>query len=72
MKKIEKMYWDAQNDNKKMDEVLNLIVNEYKAECEEIAELCEEEGYPSNGSNYELRIAGLWEDYCQAFPELAE
>lgn len=72
MENLEKMYEDAWYDKEKMDEVLNLIVKEYSAECEKIAELCEEEGYPSNGSNYELRVAGLWEDYCQAFPELAE
>lgn len=27
----------------------------YHAECDEIAAECQEEGYPSNGSNYELR-----------------
>lgn len=27
----------------------------YQDECQEIAEQCEAEGYPSNGSNYELR-----------------
>ena len=27
----------------------------YQKECQEIAEQCEAEGYPSNGSNYELR-----------------
>lgn len=27
----------------------------YQDECHEIAEQCEAEGYPSNGSNYELR-----------------
>lgn len=27
----------------------------YQNECQEIAEQCEAEGYPSNGSNYELR-----------------
>ena len=29
----------------------------YQEECEEIAEQCEAEGYPANGSNYELRCA---------------
>ena len=29
----------------------------YQDECHEIAEQCEAEGYPSNGSNYELRCA---------------
>lgn len=27
----------------------------YQEECQEIAEQCEAEDYPSNGSNYELR-----------------
>lgn len=27
----------------------------YQDECQEIAEQCEAEGYPANGSNYELR-----------------
>lgn len=31
------------------------LEQEYKDECEKIAEQCEAEGYPSNGSNYELR-----------------
>lgn len=29
----------------------------YLNECQEIAEQCEAEGYPANGSNYELRCA---------------
>ena len=31
------------------------LETEYAKECEDIAEQCEEEGYPSYGSNYELR-----------------
>lgn len=31
------------------------LETEYLAECEKIAEQCEAEGYPANGSNYELR-----------------
>ena len=27
----------------------------YNAECDEIARQCQEEGYPSHGSNYSLR-----------------
>ena len=27
----------------------------YTAECDEIAQQCQEEGYPSHGSNYSLR-----------------
>ena len=29
----------------------------YQDECHEIAEQCEAEGYPANGSNYELRCS---------------
>jgi hypothetical protein len=28
----------------------------YEAECDEIARQCQEEGYPSHGSTYEMRI----------------
>lgn len=31
------------------------LETEYARECEEIADQCAEEGYPSNGSNYDLR-----------------
>lgn len=31
------------------------LETEYAQECEEIAEQCAAEGYPSNGENYELR-----------------
>lgn len=31
------------------------LEKQYREECEDIAEQCEAEGYPSNGSNYELR-----------------
>ncbi|WP_346991232.1 hypothetical protein [Agathobacter rectalis] len=31
------------------------LEQQYRDECEEIAEQCEAEGYPANGSNYELR-----------------
>lgn len=41
-------------------EDINEIVRlerEFDAECKNIEEACEEEGYPSNGSNYELAVA---------------
>lgn len=31
------------------------LESEYLQECEECADQCAEEGYPSNGSNYDLR-----------------
>lgn len=33
------------------------LEREFDAECKSIEEACEEEGYPSNGSNYELAVA---------------
>lgn len=46
------------------------IIKSYKEECERIAEECEAEGYPSNGSNYDLRCENLWNSYVLQFPEL--
>ncbi|RHI25784.1 hypothetical protein DW172_03630 [Agathobacter rectalis] len=33
------------------------LEQQYRKECKEIAEQCEAEGYPANGSNYELRCS---------------
>ena len=41
--------------------------NEYSAACEEIAAECEAEGYPSHGSNYELRVEELEKSYPELF-----
>ncbi len=46
---------------------LGEVYAEYLAECEAIAEQCEEEGYPSHGSNYELRVSRLRESYPELF-----
>lgn len=43
------------------------VYAEYLAECEAIAEQCEEEGYPSHGNNYELRVAQLQRYYPELF-----
>lgn len=48
------------------------IINEYYAECREIAAECEAEGYPAHGENYDLRCEALWESYLQMYPELAD
>ena len=39
------------------------VYEEYLEECDKIAEQCAEEGYPSHGSNYELRCEDLWDSY---------
>ena len=46
------------NANTKLD----ALMEAYRQECREISDLCVEEGYPSHGSNYEVRCASLWED----------
>lgn len=33
------------------------LEEQFADECDEIASQCEDEGYPSHGSNYELRCA---------------
>lgn len=40
---------------------------EYTARCEAIADQCEAEGYPANGSNYDLRVERLQADYPELF-----
>lgn len=42
---------------------------EYEEECARIAEDCAAEGYPSHGSNYDLRVANLRECYPEIFGE---
>lgn len=50
---------DAEKDIEKIIE----LEKEFDELCEEIAEECEAEGYPSHGSNYELRCASAREYY---------
>lgn len=43
------------------------LEKQYREECKEIAEQCEAEGYPANGSNYELRCAEVRKYYDHEF-----
>ena len=54
-----------ENSNNDIDK----LWEEFKEECEEIARQCEEEGYPSHGSNYELRVDSLKESYPELFSQ---
>ena len=45
-----------------IDKIVKLRV-ECLEECENIAEQCEEEGYPSHGCNYDLRCESIREWY---------
>ena len=42
----------------------------YQEECQEIAEQCEAEGYPSNGSNYELRCENARKYYDEQIADI--
>lgn len=60
MKKIEEIKKNLVEagfyNEKDIDEICR-IESAYLEECEDIAAECEAEGYPANGSNYELRCA---------------
>lgn len=47
----------------------NEAMEEYRKECEEIEEQCKEEGYPSNGSNSELRKYEAYKYYMSLVEE---
>ena len=51
---------------------LKALQAEFDAECESIAEQCEAEGYPSHGSNYDLRVEQLMQTayYAPLFEEV--
>lgn len=41
----------------------------FEDDCEDIAEQCKEEGYPSHGSNYDLRVSDLQKKYRKKYPD---
>ena len=41
----------------------------FEDDCEDIAEQCEQEGYPSHGSNYDLRVSNLQKEYQEEYPD---
>lgn len=61
------------NDPVKMSARIYAILAEYQRICSEIAADCEAEGYPSHGSNYELRTSQEWEVmYSEEYDELCD
>lgn len=48
------------------------IMDQFQKDCTEISAECVEEGYPSHGSNYDLRRESLWKDYLDWYPELRD
>lgn len=46
---------------------LEEMYDQYLAECKEISAQCREEGYPDHGSNYEIRVERLQENYLELF-----
>ena len=57
VKEIRKNLEEAGFYNKEDINKICEIEKAYLDECEEIAEQCEAEGYPANGSNYDLRCS---------------
>lgn len=45
------------------------VYAEYREKRDAIADQCEAEGYPSHGSNYELRVELLQSSYPELFGE---
>jgi hypothetical protein len=56
MLRVGKLSW------KRIIEICKLE-QQYEYECRKIAAQCEDEGYPSHGSNYELRCAAARKYY---------
>lgn len=52
-----------------IEKICNLEA-QYLKECEDIAEQCEAEGYPSFGGNYDLRCAESRKYYDQLIEEI--
>jgi hypothetical protein len=52
-----------------IEKICNLEA-QYLKECEEIAEECEVEGYPSYGGNYDLRCAESRKYYDELIEEI--
>ena len=48
------------------------MMAEIRQELQEISEQCVREGYPSHGSNYDLRAQAVYDWYQEAYPELWE
>lgn len=51
---------------------LEEIMDNFRRDCAEISAECVEEGYPSHGSNYDIRCESLWKDYLDWYPELGD
>ncbi len=58
-----------ENRLERMDAAINRL---YRQWSEEIAEQCEYEGYPPYGSNYELRMVGVYDEATEAVQMAAE
>ena len=53
-------------------EKICVLEEQYAEECEKIAEMCEEEGYPAHGSNYDLRCESVREYYDAKIDEILD
>lgn len=54
-----------------MEKAYEQLWARFNEECDLIAQECEEEGYPSHGANYDLRVEQLYKRfYAAAFATL--
>lgn len=67
--KLIKSLLEAGYEMKDIDEIINIRVRNAE-ERREISEQCAAEGYPSHGSNYELRVEEIDEYYNELEEEI--
>lgn len=48
------------------------VISDILEELEECSNECVKEGYPSHGSNYELRASNIIKWYLEQYPEYAD
>jgi hypothetical protein len=48
------------------------VLAELHQELADVSAMCVEEGYPSHGSNYDLRAQAVYDWYQEAYPDLWE
>ena len=72
IEEIRKGYIEAGVVSAEDIEKICMLEEQYAEECEEIAEQCEAEGYPSHGSNYDLRCESIRKSYDEQIDLILE
>lgn len=61
-----KKYYTSRGYSREDIDLIIEYMEEFYDRCGEIAADCEEEGYPSHGSNYDLRVENEWKECEEA------